>query len=128
MKSLKIIGLLLTLSLGLSCNKSDNSTQEKEAENLNQLFAEIKSMATSENCEDAADWTFTSYGSKACGGPVGFMAYSKNIDTESFLSKIEEHRTAQDEFNQKWGITSDCSIPAQPNGVACENGKAVLVY
>jgi len=32
------------------------------------------------------------------------------------------------EFNEKWGIISDCSIPSQPNAVICENGNPVLEY
>ena len=60
--------------------------------------------------------------------PVGYIAYSTNINTELFLNKIEEHRNAQHEFNQKWGIISDCSVPPKPSSVICENGDPVFKY
>lgn len=128
MKKLKFIGIFFLIGIFFSCNEDDKLNQEQEAQNLNQLFSEIESLATSENCEDSVEWVFTSYGSKACGGPVGFIAYSQKIDTELFLKKIDQHRIAQKKFNQKWGIVSDCSVPPQPSGVICENGNPVFEY
>jgi len=128
MKKLKFIGVFFLIGLCFSCNDDDELNQEQEAQNLNQIFSEIESLSTNENCNDSAEWTFTSYGSKACGGPVGFIAYSTNIDTVLFLKKIDEHRIAQQEFNQKWGIVSNCSVPSQPSGVICENGNPVFEY
>ena len=92
------------------------------------MIADIKDLAFSQECEDATKWTFTSYGSKVCGGPVGYIAYSTSIDKTLFLDKIAEHRIAQDQFNGKWGIISDCSIPQKPEDVVCEDGEAVFVY
>ena len=128
MKKIKFIRIIFIFGVLLSCNDNNEITQEQEGQNLNQLFSEIENLATSENCDDSAEWTFTSYGNKACGGSVGFIAYSTNIDTELFLEKVEEHRTAQSEFNEKWGIISDCSIPSQPSTVICENGNPILEY
>ena len=115
MKELKIIGILFLFGICFSCNDDVELTQEQEMQNLNRLFSEIENLATSENCSESTEWTFTSYGSKACGGPIGFIAYSTNIDTDLFIEKIEEHRTAQQEFNEKWEIISDCSVPSQPS-------------
>ena len=128
MKKIKFIRIIFIFGVLLSCNDNNELTQVQEGQNLKQLFSEIENLATSRNCDDSAEWTFTSYGNKACGGYVGFIAYSMNIDTELFLKKIEEHRTAQSEFNEKWGIISDCSIPSQPSAVICENGNPVLEY
>jgi hypothetical protein len=94
MKKIKFLGIILLFGICFSCNENDELTQEQEAQNLSQMFSEIVSLATLENCDDSSEWTFTSYGTKACGGPVGFIAYSTNIDVEFFLAKIEEHRTA----------------------------------
>ena len=128
MKNFKFIGATLLIGLFFSCNNDDGLTQEQEAQNLNQMFSEIESLANSEKCIDSEEWTFTSYGSKACGGPVGFIAFSTKIDTELFLEKIEEHRAAQEEFNQKWEIISDCSVPPEPSGILCENESPVFEY
>ena len=128
MKKLNFIGIALLIGICFSCNNDDALTQEQQAQNLDQMFSEIEILATSENCDDSAEWTFTSYGSKACGGPLGFIAYPINIGTELFLKKIEEYTTAQQEFNQKWGIVSDCYVPSQPSEIICENGSPVFEY
>ena len=67
-------------------------------------------------------------GTKACGGPSLYIAYSLNINTTSFLKKVEEYTVYEDNFNKKWSIFSDCSITPRPLGVECRNGKAYLYY
>lgn len=125
----KTIIILLTCLTFLSCSNDNKAlSQEQEAQQLSEMFAEIKALASSESCDEASAWTFTSYGSKACGGPIGYIAYSQNIDTELFLQKVEEHRTAQQAFNEKWGIISDCSVPQEPDAVVCENGEPDFEY
>ena len=128
MKKLKIIGLFFLIGICCSCKQDDEINQEQEAETLNQMFSEIENLASNVSCDDSAEWTFTNFGSKPCGGPVGFIAYSTNIDIDLFLESIEEHRIKQNEFNKKWGLISDCSIPRQPIGVICEDGHPVLEY
>lgn len=118
----------LCLSFLISCGAKDVTTQEQDAERLNELFVEIETLASSVDCEDADNWTYTAFGSKACGGPVGYIAYSTEIDEEVFLAKIEEHRRHQNKFNEKWGVMSDCSVPTQPSGIQCENGEPVFAY
>ena len=58
----------------------------------------------------------------------GYIAYSKNIDTASFLEKIEKYTKAEKEFNIKWSIISDCSLAAVPITVECQNGYPTLIY
>ena len=132
MERLKFIVIIFLLGVCFSCTEEEDLTkeltQEEEAQNLTQMFLEIQRLATSETCDDSANWTFTSYGSKACGGPIGFIPYSKNIDTVLFLQKVEEHRLAQRAFNEKWEIVSDCALAEEPAGVVCQNGSPVLDY
>ena len=128
MRKLILFSLILTLGI-FSCNEDDSkATQDQEALILEAKFSEITEIAESISCEDSSRWTYTPYGSKACGGPMGYIAYSLDIDTSHFEQLIEEHKQAEADFNEKWGIISDCSIPESPTGVNCENGKVVLVY
>ena len=126
MKALQIVSLFLLIGISFSCDKE--TTQAQDAKALEKIFAEIETMAKSKACNDSSQWMYTNYGAKACGGPVGYIAYSTKINTVLFLKKVNQHRTAQSAYNEKWGILSDCSIPQEPNGVACEDGKAVLIY
>ena len=108
--------------------KRELTAQEIEHRNLMDLFNEIQNLSYSVSCSDADDWLFTAYGAKACGGPQGFIAYSSLIDTVSFLQKIETYTQAEKDFNFKYGVVSDCSIPNAPISVACENGYPTLKY
>lgn len=128
MKIIQFIGIFLLIGICFSCNKNDEPSQEQEAENLHQKLSEIEALANSVDCIDSSEWEFTSYGEKACGGPVGYIAYSKTIDTIIFLQKIEEHRSAQHRYNENWGEMSDCMTPAEPTNVICENGLPVFEY
>lgn len=133
MKYSFFIGFLL-LFLLLSCDDANpkpdeqDLTQEEELQNLETMLQEIQSLAQSVSCQNTSEWTFTSYGSKACGGPVGYIAFSKTIDVFDFLKKVEAHRQAEEAFNKKWGIISDCALAVEPTGISCVNGSPIFVY
>ena len=128
MNKLKLIALFLVLGIGFSCEEEEEQlTQEEEAQNLSELLIEIEDLASSVVCNDPSEWAISPIGSKACGGPAGFIAYSVNIDVPLFLQKIEVYRRATEEFNRKWEIISDCSLAVSPSGIACEDGKPVFI-
>jgi hypothetical protein len=125
MKKLFFAPLLLSIVLILiSCNKD----QDKDLKKLDEIYSEIKALADSQACENPDNWSFTAYGAKACGGPVGFIAYSLNIDEAYFLALVAEYTEKQEAYNLKWGINSDCSTPEVPTGIVCENNLPVFVY
>ena len=127
----KLLIVLLIVSIGsFSCNRNSDEdlTQEEELQNLKELFLEIEIMADSVSCEDDSEWVYTAFGSKPCGGPMGFIAYSKTIDTIHFLRLIELHRRDQQNYNNKWEIASDCSVPPQPDSIICNNGVPAFLY
>jgi len=95
MKKITAIGIFLLFGICISCSQNDGLTQQEEAQKLGTLLSEIERLAASKICEDASEWRYTSYGEKACGGPVGFIAYATTIDTEDFLEKIAAHRAAE---------------------------------
>ncbi|SDS50525.1 hypothetical protein SAMN05216503_3276 [Polaribacter sp. KT25b] len=108
--------------------KRELSEKELEHRSLMDLFNEIQNLSYSISCSDAADWNFVAYGSKACGGPKGYIAYSSKIDTTAFLQKIETYTQTEKDFNIKWGVISDCSITNPPTSVECQNGFPKLIY
>ncbi len=108
--------------------KRELTEQETDHRNLMALFDEEYNLSISVSCEDATDWTFTAYGSKACGGPQGFIAYSKQIDVVNFLEKVDTYTAAENTYNIKWGIISTCDLPQQPTSVECQNGLPILKY
>lgn len=108
--------------------KRELTEQEKDHRALMDLYDKIYNLSISVPCDDANNWTYAAYGAKACGGPQGYIAYSNQIDTSDFLQKIEVYTDAEKAYNIKWEISSTCDLPAQPRGVECQNGLAVLTY
>ncbi|MCA6068923.1 hypothetical protein JI747_017290 [Chryseobacterium sp. RG1] len=111
----------------ISERPADENSQKYDQARLEAIESAIHEEIAKEECTNATDWTFSPIGSKACGGPVSYIAYPKKIES-TLLPKIEFYKNAMSEYNKKYNITSDCMMPAEPTGVKCENGKAVLVY
>jgi hypothetical protein len=129
MKNIKFLFIAFCILL-FSCNTDDSSSKETETQNMAKMHDEIisTSMVNSTPCTNPAEWSFTAIGSKACGGPTGFIAYSLKINVTEFLKKVENYTKIQDAYNKKWGIISTCDIILPPSRVDCINGKPTLVY
>ena len=108
--------------------KRELTEQEKDHKNLMELFNEITNIANSTSCLDNSGWNFTAYGSKACGGPQGYIAYSNQIDVVSFLQLVEDYTEEEHQYNIKWGIVSTCDITPQPISIECQNGIPILIF
>jgi hypothetical protein len=109
-------------------NEDAPTSFEQDQAILEARLVEIQTIASSVECTNPDDWLITAYGAKPCGGPWGFIAYPTSINTGEFLALIDEYNQLNREFNEKWGLGSDCSVPAQPSGVTCENGEPVFLY
>lgn len=107
---------------------TSTSTLEEDNLTLSELYNEFSDLSESIACTDASLWKYTAYGSKACGGPIGYMAYSECINTNDFLNKIEKYTTLQNTYNNKYGVVSTCDVPPPPTSINCVNGEAVLGY
>ena len=108
--------------------KRELTEQEIDYNGLMELFREISELAYSSTCSNSNTWQFIAYGSKACGGPKGYLPYSNKIDTNTFLEKVEVYSQAEKEYNLKWGIISDCAIANPPKSIECQNGYPILKY
>ncbi|QTD36533.1 hypothetical protein JL193_10275 [Polaribacter batillariae] len=108
--------------------KREVTEQEKDYRQLMDLFNEIETLSRNESCANSNDWKYVAYGAKACGGPQGFMPYSTKINTVDFLQKVANYTNAEKEYNTKWNIVSDCSLPNEPKSIECKNGTPILKY
>lgn len=124
-KKIILIGGLLScfMTLILAACSTENDPIDLEAE-LNELIALSESVV----CEDSSSWRITGLGSKPCGGPSGYIAYSVQIDTIEFLNKVNEYNEAVRAQNEREQLVSDCSVPIPPYAIQCQDGKAVLIY
>jgi hypothetical protein len=127
MKGTIIIYLALVCLL-FACNKEAVLTQEEESIKVEKLAARVMGMTEGVACNNSSDWAYTSFGSKPCGGPSGYIAYPNSINRVEFLALVEQYRQATEVYNQNWGLISDCAIMIAPKDIVCEDGKPVLVY
>ncbi|WP_051316022.1 hypothetical protein [Algoriphagus vanfongensis] len=121
--------LVLLLFFGVSaCQIFESADKDVSDKELEILYDEIVQLAESESCSDAAQWKFTAIGSKPCGGPTGYIAYSSQLDEASFLDKVKRYNQLMADYNAKNNRFSDCMYLSPPSQVICEAGKPVLVY
>ncbi|TDX94325.1 hypothetical protein BCF50_0089 [Chryseobacterium daecheongense] len=116
-----------TLPKDISERPADENSQKYDNNQLEKIKAGIDSEIAKEKCTDPSEWAFSPIGSKACGGPVTYIAYPKKLEA-SILPKIQEYTSKMAEYNKKYNITSDCMMANEPTSIRCEDEKAVLVY
>lgn len=118
----------LVLCYVLGCDSLSNEVPIADQSQLEKMLQEIVSLSESQSCTDASDWLFIAYGAKACGGPIGYIAYSKRINQDNYIKLVNKFTEAQAAFNRKTNAVSDCMLMAEPSGVFCEDGKPKLAY
>jgi hypothetical protein len=94
---------------------------------LEELGKEIQALSESVPCTNSSEWRFTPMGSKACGGPIKYIAYHQSIE-KKFLDLVTQYTKLQAEYNQKNNVISDCMLVAPPRAVTCEGNKPILSY
>lgn len=121
--------ILLSLTiLFASCEKNQSQMKTADEENLQELETAIYDMVDTLTCADAEIWHYVAVGSKACGGPRTYVAYSEDLDTAGFLNLVHKYNESEKAFNEKYNVISDCMHMLPPRDVTCDNGKPVLVY
>ncbi|HAH37089.1 MAG TPA: hypothetical protein DEQ87_17915 [Algoriphagus sp.] len=120
--------VILSVLILSSCQLFESENRVYTLEELELLYAEIKQTAESETCNNSNDWGYVALGSKPCGGPWEYIAYSKKINVDDFLKKVKQYNHLQAEDNKKNNRFSDCMFVGEPKGVRCENGKPILIY
>lgn len=118
----------LLLLLFTSCGLFEEESKDYDLNTIEELLFDINQLAESKTCTNPNTWKLTPIGSKACGGPTGYLAYSSEINESEFLDLVEQYTKLQMEYNLKNNIASDCMYMVSPIGITCENGKPVFIY
>ena len=118
--------VLLTIVFG--CTSTTELGKEDDLAELNNLKEEIELLVNSGVCSENSDCDSIAFGSKACGGPKAYLAFSSSINVELLQQKVVTYNALETAFNQKWGIISDCSVPIPPVNVTCIAGKCTAIY
>ena len=107
---------------------SGRSMDEDEAIRQ-KLRDEIDALVGDATCRDVSECSAVAIGSKPCGGPWFWMAYSTTVTDTAALQKLVATYDWVDAFiNDKWGIGSNCAYTRDPILVcrdgACRNIQA----
>ncbi len=119
-----LLSFFFFVGIFASCEQMANDAEVTRVQ-LEQELTEIKNFIAKTNCSSSTDCRFIAYGSKACGGPQGYLLYSSGIDEEALKKMVAKYTAAEDEYNKANGIISDCSLPNPPEKMECENGKCI---
>ncbi|HEY9222135.1 MAG TPA: hypothetical protein VIO43_11250 [Lutibacter sp.] len=129
MKMIKNISKTIALlAIVFGCTNNTESSKEEDLAELATLQEEIELVVNSGDCSENSDCESIAFGSKACGGPKTYLAFSTTIDVVLLEQKVAIYNELENDFNKKWGIISDCSVPTPPVDVICVAGKCTAVY
>ena len=123
MKNLLWISLFLLL-VSFSCEDSENILTNQD---LIELEREIIALSESVACTNSAEWKFTPMGSKACGGPMRYIAYHQSLE-KKFLELVDQYTVQQEEYNRRNNVVSDCMLALPPKSVTCEGGRPIFTF
>jgi len=96
-------------------------------EALTELATEIETLINTSECGEGFECRFIAFGSKACGGPQRYLAYSTSIDTLELQNLVSIYNSDEEAYNIACDIVSTCDFIGPPSGVECINGVCTLI-
>ncbi len=117
-----IIGLLIGGELLYAADNSAKSQRLQSLESkLNTTQQQIQTIIGDASCENPSQCRVLPIGSRPCGGPAKYIAYSiLNTDVKRLKVLAQQHRVTQRQINRIKKLVSTCEMVLQPP-VACVN-------
>lgn len=111
----KILAAVLTfglITMTQSCTKANSDEQSTAPQDL---YAKIQKAASNQGCTSDADCELLPMGAKPCGGPEGYMAYSKNNSDEAQLQKMaQNYKESRQKYNEDNQVMGTCVVTPKP--------------
>ena len=115
--------LLTTVVVACQAQPQTGDAQAAEAALLQRIQAEVGQAS----CTSTAECRTLPIGSKACGGPARWMAWSATVSRGDTLQAwAEELAQRQRQAAMADGRMSTCSVVPDP-GASCDAGRCVLL-
>ncbi|RUO78367.1 hypothetical protein [Pseudidiomarina taiwanensis] len=90
-------------------------TVAEQVEKLSQLDKEIRSMAGTAVAQSAQQCRVVAVGSRPCGGPEYYLAYSvSSVDETQLLALVTEYSEMRQGFDAQQGIVGTCEVIPEP--------------
>ena len=87
---------------------------------------ELRALVGDASCSDNAQCRTIAWGSKACGGPQTYVAYSTvRTDAAKLEALAKRHAEAQARDNEASGRVSNCMLVTDP-GAQCVAGQCAV--
>ena len=101
--------------MGMGTGESKGSTRPTGASLMRDVAVEIGDAA----CDADAQCRTVGVGSKACGGPEGYLAWSSKVNGQGtrLLALAAAHSTERERENERSGMRSNCSVTPDPGAV-----------
>ncbi len=105
----------------------DEASEARDIARLEAMEQEIRALVGDAPCADSTDCTAIPLGAKPCGGPWGYLVYSRSsVDSARLATMAREYTEYNAELNQRWGWISTCDLARMPRP-ACKDGRCVDV-
>ncbi len=103
------------LGPGDTSTSASSATPPSDSDQIATLEREALALAHNDGCDSVGQCRVAPVGAKACGGPRYWITWcSLSTDSAALFEKLDELRTAEQNFNQVHGVISDCSIVGPP--------------
>ncbi len=124
---MKSFVLLLVFSFIMSGCDALNGQNSITLVQLEAQLRDIENFVKKGNCSNAGECAYLPIGSKACGGPMGFIVFSNNINVDALKKMIDKYTHDQKTYNTENNIISDCSLPNPPEKLECVDGGCIEI-
>lgn len=95
------------------------STRAETTESLESLRNEVLGLVGEPTCSSSNQCRSIAFGSKPCGGPWSYVAYStQTTDSAKLAAAVAEYNAREDRLNRELGTVSDCRFVTPPK-LAC---------
>jgi len=123
---MRLLALLLCTACWLLPISARGSAQTSDEEALVSLHQEIMALIGEPRCENIVHCRLLALGSRPCGGPAEYLAYSSIVGRRDVLdAKAYEYGFLQEEVNRTRKVSGSCTVLDKPR-LACTNGRCTL--
>jgi hypothetical protein len=127
MKALIKIILFGFIILSFNCTSKQSDSDTITLEQLATKKTAIENYITTFTCSESLGCNYIAFGSKPCGGPRMYLAFSNTINLPQLQIMVAEYNEMDNLRNQQTGAISDCAIPPPPNLIRCVNGVCTII-
>ena len=127
-RALRLAAASLLMLAASACGSAPPAAPAAGAPTANKteaLWKKIQAANADTSCDTQSQCHTIGFGSKACGGPERYMAWSsKNSDGAALKALIDQHAAARRADDEREQMMSTCSMVSDP-GASCRAGQCV---